>query len=652
MRTSHIRAAVAACIALAAFPAAAMADWNQPVAGASPINNSSTRNANAPNLALIAGVPYIAWNEDTTQQGQGSSSQIRVARLKSDGTAWEKVGNSGTNPISRLSSTSSETPSLADVLGVPWVAWAEGVTQTNKEIRVARLRSDESGWDEVPDTQSPINEANGSASNPDLEDSGGRPYVSWWEVDPGSGSLFFPNSNPAQVWVSRLNEAGDGWDRVPSDDESVNEDPAFDAAFPSMEVIDGQPWVTYFQVTGSGLELRVSRLSDDGTEWEQVGGKLNDTQSLGNPQIGSANGVPVVVWTEGSGQQNSPTPVRVKRLNEAGDGWETYGTNGDAASGADARAESPTIAEMADGKPWIAWRERAGTSQVRVARLGDDGAWERVGGQINDASNHDASEGPSIASINGFPWVGWGESDATTPGGPGTQPCCTQIRVSRLEPEFGGLAAFPSDTSASLLGNVHNYGLPFPVGFQYGPESNPFSSESPTVTSDTSSEDDTVLIEISGLTPSTVYRYRGFGTAGVPQPRVAGGDSAFVTQRSSSTPGNGGSQGGNGSTSQPLVAMFDFKRKIRRGQRLRVFFVTTTAGMSELVVSRRIRGRWVPLDREAKPARFGRNRIVWDGVTGPHAALRGRYRLELNLTDANGHTAHDRAFIRVLRKRR
>ena len=57
--------------AFAAVPSAAWADWHEPVGGASPINSSPTRNSSAANLGVISGTPYVAWNEDTTQQGQG-----------------------------------------------------------------------------------------------------------------------------------------------------------------------------------------------------------------------------------------------------------------------------------------------------------------------------------------------------------------------------------------------------------------------------------------------------------------------------------------------------------------------------------------------------------------------------------------------------
>jgi hypothetical protein len=96
---------VLGCIGALVVPLSARADWNQPVGGPSPINESATRNADAISLVEVGGVPYVVWNEDTTQPPAGGSSQIRAARLSDDGLSWEKVGNSGSHPISHLAST-------------------------------------------------------------------------------------------------------------------------------------------------------------------------------------------------------------------------------------------------------------------------------------------------------------------------------------------------------------------------------------------------------------------------------------------------------------------------------------------------------------------------------------------------------------------
>jgi hypothetical protein len=303
-------AALVAAFVLLGTPSPAAADWHEPVGGASPIN-SSARNATNPSLASIGGIPYIAWNEDTTQAGSGSSSTIHVAQLAPDGNSWTKVGETRTPPISLLPSTSSDNPSLADVGGSPWVAWQEGVSATDTEIRVAKLGA--GGWTEVPPTSTinhPINhdrsatDGGGSASKPTLVDDGtGHPFVSFFEADPypgtGPQSLFFSGDSPAQVWVDQLNATGDGWTEVGGG--SVNADPTHDAAQARMAVIGGVPWVVYFQVSVGGggpqLNVNVAHLNGAGTGWVQVGPIASGGPSeFDVPTIANVGGKPYVAF--------------------------------------------------------------------------------------------------------------------------------------------------------------------------------------------------------------------------------------------------------------------------------------------------------------------------------------------------------------------
>ena len=85
LRGSGFALAVAV-FATAAAPA--FADLREPVGGPAPINSPANRSAETASLASVAGVPHVAYVSDTTQQGQGNSSAIRVARYTSDGTAW------------------------------------------------------------------------------------------------------------------------------------------------------------------------------------------------------------------------------------------------------------------------------------------------------------------------------------------------------------------------------------------------------------------------------------------------------------------------------------------------------------------------------------------------------------------------------------
>ena len=644
-RAALILLALAAAAGMA-LTAVAHADWRQPVGGASPINQSAGRNANDLDLAAIAGVPHIVWNEDTTQSGSGSSSTIRVARLAADGTAWEKVANSGSNPISRLSSTSSSAPSITPVGTVPWVAWSEGLSASNSEIRVARLNSAGTAWERIPDTLRPINhlraDPGGMGMEPTLRDAGGRPYVSFFEHDPGSGSLFFGSGrDPAKSWVMRLNASGDGWDEVGGG--PANPDPTMDSAFPKMTLIDGKPWLVFFQViAGPAIEIRVSHLSDDGTSWVQVPAPVQSggPGSAEPPEIENIGGVPHVAFAQGS-----PGRIQVFRLNAAGTGWDAVGSGPASPAGAD--AEDPSLEEVS-GQPWVAWRQGGTVNGAWASRL-VDGEWETAGSPFNNGGpTSRVNNGPALASVNGFPWVAFGEGDGTFAGSPGVQPCCTQERVARLEPDFMTTSAFPADTSATLLTGLRNFGLPYPVGFEYGPDG--FGSDSSTKQARLGLEEDNVFTGVTGLTPSTFYRFRPFATAGTPLPRARGAASAFVTTPPQST-GAGG--GGQQATPSPrlIVALLRFPQRVRSGRRVPVRYLATDAGSAELRVFRRSRGRWVGVDRVPDEARAGRNRLVWDGRYRGRRARPGLFRLRLTLTRGDGSVSRDSDTLRILRAR-
>ena len=64
-----VLAAVAAVLLAAAAPAAA--DWREPFASERPVNAEPDRSAFASALADVGGMPVVAWSEDATPEGAG-----------------------------------------------------------------------------------------------------------------------------------------------------------------------------------------------------------------------------------------------------------------------------------------------------------------------------------------------------------------------------------------------------------------------------------------------------------------------------------------------------------------------------------------------------------------------------------------------------
>jgi hypothetical protein len=591
------------------------------------VNQLATRNATNTDLTTVGGVPYVVWNEDTTAGG-GSSSTIRVARLSANGTTWEKVGNAGTNPISRLSSTSSEHPSIADVGGTPWVAWDEGLTQNNSEIRVARLNAAGTAWQRIPDTLRPVDhlrsDPGGLAQYPTIVgDGGSRPFVSFFESDPGSGSLFFgANQDPAKVYVMRLNAAGTGWDEVGGG--PVNALTDTDAAYPRMTLVDGIPWVTYFQVVivnnAPEIQLRVATL-DAGGVWKQVGGVVLSGAPNGSidfPDIASVGGRPYLAVP--ARLNESANRVRVFHLDEAGTGWVGDGT----ASPANLSVEGVSLSDVG-GVPWVAWRKHFGGDAVGVARW-TNGAWQQAATPYNHGGGN-ISFGPALANVNGIPWFSYTEGDGQVAGGQQSQGCCSQVRIARLEPTFSDPSSQPYDTHATLLTRVETYGLPYRIGFEYGVgDAFDFS------TAATPAGTQSLFYQfLTGLKPSTLFNFRAYATAGTAQPRVRGDGAYFVTDAASGDP-----------TEPLIVALLDGRDKVRRQHAAKVRFLSTEAGTARLRI-------WqdgdVVVERDI-PAVRGVNVLTWQTRRGTSL---GSYRVSVKVTSAGGDTGRDRGSIEVLR---
>ena len=85
--------------------------------------------------------------------------------------------------------------------------------------------------------------------------------------------------------------------------------------------------------------------------------------------------------------------------------------------------------------------------------------------------------------------------------------------------------AVPTASGATLLATAKTFGLPYPLGFDYGITP---SNSTPTQTAGGGDFAD-VVAEVSGLASSTAYQFRPFATAGTPALRVVGATKAFTT---------------------------------------------------------------------------------------------------------------------------
>ncbi len=450
------RSAVLTAAALASVAAPAAAAWTEPVPGESPLNVAPTRSATDAAVASVGGVPYVAWREE-----DGSNNEVRVARLVT--TGWERVGATAVpeSPVNNDSLGDARSVSLADVNGVPYVAWAE-FDGTNTEVRVARPTADGTGWERVGqavNAASPVNVSpSRNAVRPTIANVNGAPWVTWTEDD----------GTNAEVRVARLRPDGLGWERVGEGvrpGSPINRDPKRSAFDATLAVASGVPYVAWAEGDGTNTEIRVARPNAAGTGWVPVGQTLKPASPVNANAKGRARGPALADWggrLAVAWVEQAPGAVRrvhASVLSTSGAGWEPL----DQGKGLNANrarpATAPRIAVVAGGL-WATWAEFDGQNrEVRVARLATAGGrWEQVPAGVSpvNASAGRNADAPAIADVTNVPYVAWVEADAVN----------REMRASRLQPDFTRLSASGTEERVAMTATMRTYGLPYQVGFQ------------------------------------------------------------------------------------------------------------------------------------------------------------------------------------------
>jgi hypothetical protein len=540
---------------------------------------------------------------------------IRVERFESSG--WTDTGGTfgGSN--------SSSDASIGSVDSVPYVAWRE-FNGTGTDIKVAAFSG--GVWSAVGASLS----VDGSqfAEHPRIASIGPNiatqhPEVVWTEKS---------NTAPGnyKIRVKRFNLGT--WTEVVG---SPNYDASKDAFDPTIASLNGVPYVAWKESDGSSYRVRVAQLS--GGAWVSVGGAVSGSGSADNPAIANVGGVPYVTWDELDGTSS----VYVARFSAGS--WSTVG--GALNVNGSANARNPSIANIG-GVPYVAWDETQGSdSVVRVKRLVNNNSWTEV---VDGALNVDPGKvavNPTIANVGGVPYVAFSEANGTA----------YQTRVKRLEPDFVSQSATPTpqQTGAKLSAFVHTYGIPFPIGFDYGTA---LEHQTTTDTATAGSEFVTVTKTVGGLNPATTYKFRPFANAGVPAPLAFGPIGSF---KPDSTPPSFLSAALNpprfavdpsGTAETPVSKA---TKKPPRGTRL-TYKLSEAARVVVTVqrarVGRRVNGkcvretkanrkrpkctRYKRAGRFARKSHAGANSTRFSGRIGKTKLAAGRYRMTLVATDA------------------
>jgi hypothetical protein len=455
---------VIACAMALAAPGMAAADWAQPSGAA--LNIDPTKQVEDPKIAVVAGVPYVAWQETDS----AGVAQVRVKRL--EGNTWvEPV------PGSLNIGTGNEAglPRIASVAGVPYVAWNEGIGAT-AQIRVKRLEGD--AW--VEPVPGPLNVGAFASGDVSVTDVGGVPYVAFNESD----------GTHIQIRVKRLE--GGAW--VEPVAGSLNVDAARDGFYAFVVDVGGVPYVSWAELNGFRFDVFVKRL--EGGAWvEPDPGALNFnlSDSAGDPRIAAVAGVPYVSWEENGapGWQ-----MRVKRLE--GTGWTSVG----ASPSIDTTqiSDGTGIADVG-GTPFVVWGEGTAPRLLHVAQFAG-GSWIPVGGALNVDASEDIDD-PALIGVGGVPYAVWAEHV-------GGDAAASLTYVKRLEPSFTALSSAPALSGATLTAQIDDFGVPLPIGFQLG--TTPAFGTTLPLQMSAGTGPGTISATASALAPGTAYSWDAFGS--------------------------------------------------------------------------------------------------------------------------------------------
>lgn len=455
-----------------------------------------------------------------------------------------------------------ESVDVAVIGGVPHVGWLADLGRTPK---VARQTADGTGWVELG--AGTLKRGGTLTQRIALAEAGGELYAAWAENDPG-------RLTPR---VSRYDAATDTW--VPAPD-GLSDDPNEADFGVTMTAHQDRPHVAFIErdeAFADKFQIKVKRLSADGSAWERVGGPINASSQApdqiifgptrydaSDPDLLSIGNTLYVAWSEFDGFRDQ---VRVARYDAASTSWKEIGGGAQPINHpGGGKGEYPSLAAVA-GIPYVAWQQ---SGQIRVARMkGDGSGFEQVVG--GDAPINPGVQGqkPSLVAVGDRPWVSFIEcpegcgsrnsSDLAVArlNGAGTawerpaagsieesgDPRSTEIaaaggfplvatdapdvRVSRLAPEILETTASPGRESATLIARVRGFGLPWQVGFEVDGARTQTRTLGP-------ADEETVTLVVDGLRKNTHYGYRAFATGG-PGPEIFGPAGTFRTG-----PGKGG----------------------------------------------------------------------------------------------------------------
>lgn len=201
--------------------------WNQ-LGG--PLNINAFESAENPSITIVAGVPYVTW-----QETDGPNNRIFVAHWDQTIGLWKQDGADLSVYVSIGPSVGN--PDIGSWKNIPYVTWQE-----SNEIHVKHFNG--TNW--ISDGGNLNVNALGRASNPRIAFSKIAPYVTWNEDTPSSVN---------QIYVKHLRNGT--WYQ---DGASLNVNPALHGVFSAIAISGYTPWITWRETTSPTTSLYVRAL--------------------------------------------------------------------------------------------------------------------------------------------------------------------------------------------------------------------------------------------------------------------------------------------------------------------------------------------------------------------------------------------------------
>ncbi|MFC1611425.1 hypothetical protein ACFL6C_10730 [Myxococcota bacterium] len=296
-----------------------------------------------------SGLPIVVWAE---------SYSIQATSF--DGSEWQPLGINGRVSVS--SSNLSSGPAVAtDSAGTPVVAWR---TTVPGQSQIYVRRFDGSEWQELgagSATGGGVSDTTGSVGLPALViDGQDRPVLVWSEAAPPTFA--------AQLFARRFD--GSTWEPVgvgAASGGGITNTPTYSDQC-ALATLQGNPVVVWREEEAGGTQIHARVF--DGTSWNELGGSASEggiSATAGNsetPVIATANGQPIVAWTDTT---SSNAEIYVRRFD--GQSWVELeaSASGGGVSNSGATSRYPTISASQDAV-CVAYAELGAADSVILLR--------------------------------------------------------------------------------------------------------------------------------------------------------------------------------------------------------------------------------------------------------------------------------------------